>query len=283
MICSGCYSSNFTFLRLEIMQMNQHTFVIPAYKESPYLESCINNLLAQTVKSNIIITTSTPNNHILELANKYNLPYYINEGDAKGIAADWNFAISKSITPLTTIAHQDDIYLPNFTETVLNSIISKGKDVLIAFTNYQDLIGSELRGYSLNHVVKKILLFPFMFKNKIESVFLKKFLLAFGDPIGCPTVTFNLTKLQSFSFSKKYDCILDWFAWYELAAQKGSFLYINQSLLLHRIHAGSETTNSIKNGKRKTEEKALFSLIWGKHLAKFFTALYTLGYKQNKV
>ncbi len=265
------------------MLLDKHTFVIPAYKESPFLETCIQNLLAQTVKSNIVITTSTPNNYILDLANKYNLPYYINEGNTKGIAADWNFALSKSITALTTIAHQDDIYLPNFTETVLNSIISKGKDVLIAFTNYQDLISTELRGFSLNHIVKKILLIPFMFKNNIDSVFLKKFVLAFGDPIGCPTVTFNLTKLQSFSFSNNYDCILDWFAWYELAAQKGSFLYINQSLLLHRIHAESETTNSIENGKRKTEEKALFSLIWGKHLAKLISTAYAIGHKQNKV
>lgn len=263
--------------------MNTHTFVIPAYKESPYLEQCIQNLLAQTVKSNVVITTSTPNNYILELAKKYQLPYHINEGNTKGIATDWNFALSKSTTPLATIAHQDDIYLPSFTETVIDSINAKGKDVLIAFTNYQDLIGTEARGLSLNHVVKKILLFPFLFKKNIDSIFFKKLVLAFGDPIGCPTVTFNLSKLQSFSFSNKYDCILDWFAWYELAAQKGSFLYINQSLMLHRIHAGSETTNLIENGKRKAEEKALFSLIWGKQLAKIITAIYAIGHKQNKV
>ena len=118
------------------MLLDKHTFVIPAYKESPFLETCIQNLLAQTVKSNIVITTSTPNNYILDLANKYNLPYYINEGNTKGIAADWNFALSKSITALTTIAHQDDIYLPNFTnievstqkETVLKGL--NGKRIL---------------------------------------------------------------------------------------------------------------------------------------------------------
>jgi hypothetical protein len=217
------------------------------------------------------------------LANKYQLPHHVNKGNAKGIAADWNFALSKSTTPLVTIAHQDDIYLPDFTETVLQSISSKGNNVLIAFTNYQDLVGTKARGLSLNHVIKKILLFPFLFKHNIESIFLKKFVLAFGDPIGCPTVTYNLMKLQSFSFSYKYDCILDWFAWYELAAQKGSFLYINQSLMLHRIHADSETTNLIENGKRKAEEKALFSLIWGKKLAKIITAVYTIGHQQNKV
>jgi len=53
--------------------------------------------------------------------------------------------------------------------------------------------------------------------------------------------------------------------------------------MLHRIHAGSETTNLIENGKRKAEEKALFSLIWGKQLAKIITAIYAIGHKQNKV
>ena len=34
-----------------------HTFVISAYEESPYLESCIRSLKAQTVPSEIICTT----------------------------------------------------------------------------------------------------------------------------------------------------------------------------------------------------------------------------------
>ena len=33
-----------------------HTFVISAYQESPYLESCIKSLKAQTVPSEIICT-----------------------------------------------------------------------------------------------------------------------------------------------------------------------------------------------------------------------------------
>jgi len=36
-------------------QWNDHTFVICAYGDSPYLEDCINSLLSQTVKSNIIL------------------------------------------------------------------------------------------------------------------------------------------------------------------------------------------------------------------------------------
>ena len=46
------------------VKMNDHTFAICAYKESPYLEECIKSLKNQTIKSNILIATSTPNDYI---------------------------------------------------------------------------------------------------------------------------------------------------------------------------------------------------------------------------
>ena len=50
-----------------------HTFVICAYKESQYLEECIVSLINQETETNILISTSTPNDYIEELANKYNI------------------------------------------------------------------------------------------------------------------------------------------------------------------------------------------------------------------
>ena len=50
----------------------QHTFVVCVYKESRYLEECIESLLAQTVKSKIVMVTSTPNNFVNKIAEKYN-------------------------------------------------------------------------------------------------------------------------------------------------------------------------------------------------------------------
>ena len=58
-----------------------HTFAICAYKESPYLEECITSLMEQTVKSEIFIATSTPNKYIDDIAAKYNLKVYVNEGE----------------------------------------------------------------------------------------------------------------------------------------------------------------------------------------------------------
>lgn len=92
------------------LPMEEHTFVIPAYKSTVHLEECLQSLLTQSVKSKIIITTSTPDLSVKKLALKYHIDYIINTNGPKGIAADWNFALAQVQTKWATIAHLDDIY-----------------------------------------------------------------------------------------------------------------------------------------------------------------------------
>ena len=89
--------------------MNDHTFAICAYKESEYLEECIKSLKNQTVSTNIILATSTPNDYISGLCSKYNIEMFVNNGE-HGITQDWNFAYAKADSKYVTIAHQDDVY-----------------------------------------------------------------------------------------------------------------------------------------------------------------------------
>lgn len=264
--------------------MQKHSFVIPAYKDSPYLENCINSLLKQSVSSEIIIATSTPSLYIEQMAKKHNLPYFVNSAPS-AIASDWNFAIEKANNTLVTIAHQDDIYEPNYAEKIVERIEkSKKENVLIAFTNYADLVNEQARGFSINAFIKTILLFPFKFSSSIKNKFFKRFVLLFGDPICCPTVTINLNAIKyKFSFSTDYSCALDWLAWLELAKEDGSFIYIDKKLVSHRIHPESETTNQINNGRRQQEEMQIFELMWGKTMAKLIAKAYKFGHKDNTI
>ena len=72
----------------------KHTFVICAYKESAFLEECILSLKKQTVRSNILIATSTPNKYIDDIAEKYGIVVMVNKGQG-GITQDcegvWGF------------------------------------------------------------------------------------------------------------------------------------------------------------------------------------------------
>lgn len=259
-----------------------HTFVIPAYQESVYLEECIQNLLAQTVKSQVMITTSTPTDHSRLLASKYGLEYHINPNNKAGIAGDWNFALSKANTPLITIAHQDDIYECGYAQAVTRQFEARSADnVLIAFTNYTDIINNRIRPFGLNALVKNMLLLPFRFSSSINSRAIKKLILLFGDPVCCPSVTFNKAALDKFSFSADYLVALDWFAWHQLSNREGAFLYINKKLMRHRIHPASETAVQINNGIRRKEEMQLLELMWGKTLARLIAPLYALGHKEN--
>lgn len=100
---------------------HRHCFSICAYKESPYLESCIKSLMAQTVKTKIIICTSTPNQHISSLAEKYNIRLYVRNGGSD-IRSDWNFAYDMADSEYVTIAHQDDFYGKRYTERLFQCL-----------------------------------------------------------------------------------------------------------------------------------------------------------------
>ena len=59
------------------MSRINHTLVLCAYKESEFLEECLMSLLNQTVKADIVISTSTPNDYINGIASKYNIKVFL--------------------------------------------------------------------------------------------------------------------------------------------------------------------------------------------------------------
>ena len=118
-----------------------HTFVICAYKESPYLEDCIRSVLHQNVRGKICLTTSTPNQYIAALAQKYQIPVFANPV-SEGIAADWNFAVASAKTTLVTLAHQDDLYEPSYTEKIIQTV-NICQDPIILFSDYWELRGDQ--------------------------------------------------------------------------------------------------------------------------------------------
>src|SRR5271170_2745832 len=99
----------------------EHTFVILAYKESKYLEQCIQSVVNQTVKGKVVMATSTPNKYIMDLGAKYNLEIFINDTGGS-IGKDWNFGYYCAETKYVVIAHQDDVYLPGYTGKFLDAL-----------------------------------------------------------------------------------------------------------------------------------------------------------------
>ena len=260
-------------------EFNNHTFLICAYKESPYLEECIKSILNQTVKSNVYITTSTPNDFIEALAEKYKLKLFINNGE-KGIGQDWNFAVSKSETDYITVIHQDDIYNEKYLEEIVNKL-EKGKDFVIAFTNYREIKNGEVIPLTINLRIKKFLQFPLRFFQR--SKFWKRRALSFGSSICCPSVTINTKIAGKTPYKTELKCDLDWDTWEEMTKYKSRFLYIPKELMQHRIHEDSETSNLIKNNIRLEEDFIMLKRFWPTPIAKFIMKYYKKAIDTNDV
>jgi len=256
-----------------------HTFALLAYKKSQFIENCIKSLMNQTVNSKIIISTSTPSDFIDSLAKKYNLPLHTNK-DSTGISSDWSFAYNTCNSRYVTLAHQDDLYCPNYTEKSIQKIDAENS--LISFTGYSELFNDKMRYNNLNLTIKKIILLPFFTgRHHLHSKVLKRLLLSFGSPICCPSVMFNKEKIGRISFNPKFTIDTDWNMWLDLAEKNGAFTFTPERLVIHRIHSASATSNGLIKNRRQSEDKLMFMRIWPGITAKIVTHLYSFSYLSN--
>ena len=256
-----------------------HTFAVCAYKESPYLEECLASLMAQTCRSSVIIATSTPNDHIRRTAERFGVPVFENDVSA-GIASDWNFAYRMASTPVVTIAHQDDIYCPEYAGQMYAQI-KEARRPLIFFTDYNELRGGRVVTENRLLKVKRIMLTPLKARIFSGSRFVRRRILSFGCPICCPSVAYFKKNLPDTVFETGFKSDLDWQAWEKISRLKGDFMYCSRPLVLHRIHEGSETSAVIGKAGRGSEDVSMLKRFWPGWAAKIIERFYSKGEDSN--
>jgi hypothetical protein len=237
---------------------------------------------------------------------------------AAGIAPDWNFALSCADTPYVTIAHQDDVYYPDYAQNVIaymEASRAQGAEPLIAFTDYAELKQGQAQTGSVNLRIKRILLAPLcadyvrsqrdsgqMHGKRGNSRFWKRFGLRFGNAICCPSVTYympaigkNYLHLQDSEMPDASNALardlfdsglrsnLDWELWERLSLVEGSFLYLPEILMAHRIHEASETSATIAEHMRRGEDYEMFAKFWPKWVARILSGAYGASEKGNRV
>ncbi|MEW4354013.1 glycosyltransferase [Streptococcus pneumoniae] len=257
--------------------MLEHTFVVSAYGESPFLEECIQSLIHQTVPSEIFVYIHKTNSYVEEVCQKYGL--LLKTGQGGGIGRDWNQAMSFVSTPYVTIAHQDDLYEHEYTKSIIEKF-RQYKDATIVFSDYAEYRDQQVVPPNRNLKIKTWMLrtmslFP-------SSKFWKKRVLALGNPICCPAVSYNRAKLSGFSFREDLKTSLDWYAWYDINEHyQGRFVYIPEKLMYHRIHGDSETTATISDNTRSKEDMYMYQLMWPSFIASFLMKFYEKSQHTN--
>lgn len=262
---------------------SDHTFVVCAYKENPYIEETVSSIMEQTVKSEVILSTSTPNNYIRQVCKRFGIRMVVNPkphlaGD------DWNFGYNSAKTKLVTMAHQDDYYHPRFLETVLAELNKRARgDELISFTDYFEIRGNDYVERSLMLNVKRIMNAPFRFAFLNSRPFIKKRILAFGDAICCPAVTLIKQNVGHSPFDTTYINSCDYKTWVDLACRPGSFIYIPNRLVGHRIYSESATSKNLGENIRKGEDLEILSTLWPMPIASLVNFVYAKSEKNNEL
>ncbi len=256
--------------------MLNHTFAICAYKDSPYLEACIKSLKRQSEPSEIILCTSTPSKYIQALADVFDLPLYVRDGESD-IQDDWNFAYGKAKTRLVTIAHQDDCYHRDYTKRV-RECWEKYPDTTVFSTDCTIICKETPKRPGLVQFIKLLLRFPLRFHGLAHKTGIKRAALVFGNPIICPSCTYDKETLGEPLFNSPYKFALDWDTMWRLAGLPGRFVCVEQPLVFYRIHDAATTKACIEDQRRARDEAAMFTKIWPAPVVKLIMVFYRKAY-----
>lgn len=263
------------------MKDNIHTFVVLAYKESDQLENCIQSVLNQSLKTNVVIATSTPNDYIKKIAKKYKLKVIVNK-EKKGIGCDFDFASNCVKSELVTVAHQDDIYDYDYANEVVKAY-QKYQDSIIIFTDYYE-IKNDIKDYTNKNLkIKRILLLPLKSHFLSKFKFFKRWCIRFGNAISCPAVTYVQKNVPKIKFDVDMKCDIDWYAWEKLSKLNGRFTFVAKKLMGHRISEETTTTKIINEGIRTKEDLEIFKKFWPDFIAKILNHFYVKSENNNNI
>ena len=250
------------------------TFVVCTYKECEYLEESIASLINQTVKANILISTSTPNDYVKGIADKYGIEVRVNSDG--GQIKDYNFAMNQADTALVMLMHQDEVLVNTFAQKVLYKL-NHTKKPIIAFTNYIEMHNDVVdKKPSLMVRIKRIMLLPLRIGCLSGTWLGKRGIQLLGDPITHPTVVCVKKEMPDEIFREKYKASMDWDLWERLSRQKGSFAYVKDVLLYHRMNDENQTVKILNTtNARYDEELEIFCRFWPKWIARLIMKLYS--------
>jgi glycosyltransferase involved in cell wall biosynthesis len=247
--------------------------VVPAFGKGKWLARCLDSLQRQSYRSQILITTSTPNDDLEHVSGNRGIPLVVNPV-SRGIASDWNFALEQTRSDWVTLAHQDDWYSPQYAESIL-AIASEAPDSTLIFSGAVEALEGSSRTV-LNPLVKRAICDAvFLGATSIRSRVRKRLLLSFGNPVPCPAVSLNRRLLPMFRFEEGWKSNLDWVAWLELATQPGAFGYVRRPLVNRTLHADAATSLGLTD--RAKEDDLMLARLWPWPVSTIFGVAYAVG------
>ena len=151
------------------------------------------------------------------------------------------------------------------------------------FTDYGELRDGEKVQKSTLLTIKRILLLPMRVQGFQNVRFFKRLFLRFGNPVCCPATTYIRKKFKGDPFEVRFSSNVDWMMLEKQSREEGSFCYISDIGMYHRIHEKSTTTEIIHGDIRWKEDYEMFRKFWPAWVAKPLVRVYRLSEKSNNI
>ncbi|WP_257349105.1 glycosyltransferase family 2 protein [Pseudalkalibacillus decolorationis] len=200
--------------------MEKVSIVIPFYN-CPYIEHAIESALNQTYKNiEIVVVNDGSTEHTEKLQPYMNQIKYIEKPNG-GTSTALNRGIQNATGDYFCWLSSDDIYFPNKVQFQLNEM--KRYESAVSYTNY----------YSINEN-GEVISFPLGVYTPDRMEFLKTMRTA-NIINGC-TIMINRKVFDEFGiFDESLPYTHDYDMWIRIL-QKYDFMYINEPLVLYRVH-----------------------------------------------
>jgi glycosyltransferase involved in cell wall biosynthesis len=258
------------------------TFAIPFYGSPAFLQRAIASVCAQTTGDwrAVVVDDCGPGadaREVVETFGDARVRYCRNDQNL-GLAGNWNRCLELSTTTLVTLLHSDDELLPHYAETMLDAHANCPNAAAIFCAT--EVIDSESKPiFSLRDHVKRWMVpagdqFVLAGQDGVCG-------LVRGNFVMCPTLCYNVDRLQGMRFSTRLRFVVD-LEFYLRALMAGAVLVgLSDIAYRYRRHADQATARSERDLSMFTEEIELWRWAAGESRSRGWLRAATIAEKMR--
>jgi glycosyltransferase involved in cell wall biosynthesis len=231
--------------------MDRLIFVMPLYNGARHLREAIASLLQQRARVVCVDDGSTDDSVVIARACGVEV---VPSSQHLGLAGNWNRCLELVTTELFVLAHQDDVYEPDYAATML-PLIDAHPRAFIAHCKTVSIDG-EGRTVSTPAAAYKESLWPREAPYEHDAA-AELAPLARGNFIVAPSVIFRTAAVRRIGPFSPLQFVTDWEYWFRGLLAGYTIAGTHKRLLRFRRHEGTATRATERTMDRYREEIAL--------------------------
>ncbi len=236
------------------------TFAIPCFNGAAHLRPLLESLLAQTrVDCHLLLVDDGSTDDSLALARRVvgTRLEVVQNNSSLGIPGNWNRCIEHARTEFICLAHQDDVYAPDFASSMLAALATNPR----AAAAHCRMRTIDARGEPLRSAQERYKQRFWRALPAVESSAQSLQRLFAGNFVGCPTLVYRACAVAEIgAFDAQYRFAPDW-EWLLRALSKDwQLVAVPRDLVAYRRHPEQATQRAVASLQRYREEHALLAL-----------------------